>query len=132
MAANSKTWPDQIYMLCILTPVAVCKYINAFIRTLQCTHTPNIPLKFDSKLQGLWFGLFKDMVYKLTGRCCVLFFSIFSMTELHPHSGAKLGLGCGKAPYIRVTDCRLREQMTVNRVKVNMRPTRFTGHPSLG
>lgn len=29
------------------------------------------------------------------------------MIELHPLLGDKLGLGCGKAPYINVTDCRL-------------------------
>lgn len=55
------------------------------------------------------------------------------MIELHPHLGEKLGLGWGKAPYISVTDCRLRGQMSGSGVKMSVpSPTKFAGHPSLG
>lgn len=35
-------------------------------REPQCARTQNIPVKFDSKLLGLWFGLHEDMAEKRT------------------------------------------------------------------
>lgn len=86
-----------------------------------CSHTKH-PCEVWLQTSGALVWSTRRYGGKTNKRCHVPLVWHCQMIQLRPLLGDKLGLGCGKAPYINVTDCRLRGQISVSWVKISTSP----------